>query len=124
MNAIQTDAAPQAVGPYSQAVLIDQHLFVSGQIGIDPATGAMEPTFETQARRVLSNVKAIVEAGGLSMRDVAKVSVFLQDMKDFPVLNAIYADFFSPPYPARETVQVARLPKDAMVEVSAVAVKW
>lgn len=120
-TAIQTEHAPKAIGPYSQAVRAGGFLWVSGQLGIDPVTGALEADFVSQAKRVFGNLHAILAAAGSSTNDVVKVSVFVQDMNDFAALNEIYATQFREPYPARETVQVARLPKDAKVEISIVA---
>jgi 2-iminobutanoate/2-iminopropanoate deaminase len=121
MQPIHSDFAPKAIGPYSQAVLKNGLFFISGQLGIDAATGALETGFEAQARRVFSNLKAILDAAGLSFADVVKVTVFLQDLNDFAALNELYAQYFHAPYPAREAVQVARLPKDAAVEISLIA---
>jgi len=123
MKTIETKKAPAAIGPYSQAILKDNLLFLSGQIGLNPATGEMEPTFELQARRVFTNLQAVLEAAEMSFRNVVKSTVFLKDMNHFGEMNAIYDQFVKPPYPARETVQAARLPKDAFIEVSLVAMK-
>ena len=120
-EAIQTDGAPRAIGPYAQAARCGPWLFVSGQLGLDPATGALAPDFEGQARRVFASLRAILEAAGMGFGDVVKVSVFLKDLNDFASLNALYAEQFQPPFPARETVEVARLPRDARVEISLVA---
>lgn len=119
---IHTDTAPAAIGPYSQAIQIGQLLFTSGQIPIDPETGAMvEGGIQEQARQSLNNIKAILNAAGTNMGAVVKTTVFLQDMNDFAAMNEIYAQFFQEPYPARSAVQVGRLPKDALVEIEAVA---
>jgi 2-iminobutanoate/2-iminopropanoate deaminase len=121
---IKTDKAPQAIGPYSQAIATNGMIFASGQIAIDPATGKLqEGSIEDQARLVLNNLKAVLEAGGSSFDNVVKCTVFLQDMNDFSKMNAVYAEFFRSPYPARAAVQVARLPKDVKVEIEAIAVK-
>jgi len=114
---VQTNNAPQAIGPYSQAVKFGNLLITSGQLGIDPATGAIPATIEEQTRQSLENVKAIVEAAGASMDQVVKTTVFLKDMNDFATVNGIYAQYFSEPYPARSAVEVARLPKDGLVEI-------
>ena len=114
---IQTNNAPQAIGPYSQAVKFGNLLITSGQLGIDPATGNIPATIEEQTRQSLENVKAIVEAAGASMDQVVKTTVFLKDMNDFATVNGIYAQYFSEPYPARSAVEVARLPKDGLVEI-------
>ena len=119
---IHTDKAPAAIGPYSQAIQIGQLLFTSGQIPIDPETGAIvEGGIQEQARQSLNNIKAILNAAGTNMGAVVKTTVFLQDMNDFAAMNEVYAQFFQEPYPARSAVQVGRLPKDALVEIEAVA---
>ncbi len=123
MQTINTHQAPAALGPYSQAVLMNNALFVSGQLGIDPGTGEMPDGFEAQAHLVFANLKAILEAAGLGFRHVVKVTVFLADMNNFAILNEIYARNFSAPHPAREAVQVARLPKDGQIEISVIAMK-
>jgi 2-iminobutanoate/2-iminopropanoate deaminase len=123
MQPIKTHKAPNAVGPYSQAVLKNNTLFVSGTLGIDPATNIMPEGFAEQAQLVFNNLQAILEAAGMGFAQVVKVSIFLQDMNDFAVLNDLYAQRFSAPYPARETVQVARLPKDGKLEISLIAMK-
>jgi 2-iminobutanoate/2-iminopropanoate deaminase len=123
MQAISTIKAPAALGPYSQAVMMNDALFVSGQLGIEAETGNFGEGFEAQANLVFANLKAILEAAGMSFRDVVKVSVFLKDMNDFAALNEIYARNFSAPFPAREAIQVARLPKDGLVEISVIAKK-
>lgn len=123
MLPIHTDKAPAAVGPYSQAAMKGNMVFVSGTLGIDPATGTMPEGFAEQAQLVFSNLKAILEMAGMNFSHVVKVSIFLMDMGDFTVLNEIYAENFREPYPARETVQVARLPKDGKVEISVIAMR-
>lgn len=123
MQPISTHLAPAAVGPYSQAVLQNDTLFISGQLGIDPVTGTMAETFEAQAELVFAHLKAILTAAGMSMTSVVKVSVFLKDMNNFALLNEIYARNFITPYPAREAIEVARLPKDGLVEISLIAMK-
>jgi 2-iminobutanoate/2-iminopropanoate deaminase len=121
---IKTENAPKAIGPYSQAIEANGMIFASGQIPIDPASGQLQMgTIEEQTRLVLTNLKAVLEAGGSSLDNVVKCSVFLQDMDDFSQMNAVYADFFEAPYPARAAVQVARLPRDVKVEIEAIAVK-
>jgi len=118
---VNTTGAPDAIGPYSQAVRAGGLLFLSGQIPIDPATGTMvEGGIQAQTERVMRNLQAVVEAAGATMADVLKTSCFLADMGQFPAFNEVYGRFFPAETPARETVQVARLPKDALVEVSAV----
>lgn len=119
---VETKNAPSAIGPYSQAVWAGELLFCSGQIPIDPATGKLvEGDAATQARQVLSNVKAVLEAAGLGMENVVKATVFFKDMADFQAVNEVYASFFKPPYPARSGVEVARLPRDVRVEIEVVA---
>jgi 2-iminobutanoate/2-iminopropanoate deaminase len=117
---IQTSEAPQAIGPYSQAVKVGGLLFTSGQLGIDPSTGLLPETVKEQTKQSLNNVKAIVEAAGASMDQVVKSTVFLKDMNDFQVVNEIYSGYFVEPYPARSAVEVARLPKDALVEIEVI----
>jgi len=120
---IQTNKAPQAIGPYSQGIAANGFVFVSGQIPIDPATGAVSTgPIEEQARLVLKNLGAVLEAAGSSYDDVVKTTVLLQDMNDFAKMNAIYAEFFKVPCPARAAFQVARLPKDVKIEIEAIAV--
>lgn len=119
---IHTDKAPAAIGPYSEAIQIGQLLFTSGQVPIDPETGAIvEGGIQEQARQSLNNIKAILNAAGTNMGAVVKTTVFLQDMNDFAAMNEVYAQFFQEPYPARSAVQVARLPKDVLVEIEAIA---
>ena len=117
-----TDKAPKAIGPYSQAVIADDLVFCSGQIPIDPATGnVLEGTIEDQARQVLKNLGAVLEAASSSYDGVVKTTVFLRDMDDFARMNAVYGEFFKTPYPARAAVQVARLPRDVKIEIEAIA---
>jgi 2-iminobutanoate/2-iminopropanoate deaminase len=119
---IKTDKAPSAVGPYSQAVLADGWLYVSGQIPIDPATGNLVGgSIDEQARRVLENLKAVLEAAGGGLKDVVKTTVYLTNMQDFARVNEIYATYFTSAPPARACVQVAALPKGAAVEIEAIA---
>ncbi len=130
MKHISTDAAPAAIGPYSQAVSTAGEppqapalLFTSGQLPIDPATGAFVPGgVGEQTAQVLKNLQAVLEAGGSSLPRVVKTTVFLKDMNDFAAMNTVYATYFPQHPPARSTVEVARLPKDALVEIEAVAV--
>ena len=121
MKPIQTDQAPAAIGPYSQAVSHSGLLFVSGQLGLDPASGELASGVDAQTRRALANLVAVLAAAGLSPAHVLKATVFVADMADFALVNRLYAEVFSPPFPAREVVQAARLPKNALVEISAVA---
>lgn len=119
---IHTSDAPAAIGPYSQAVAAGGMLYVSGQIPLDPATGQLlEGDTATQARLVLSNLEAILKAGGCTFADVVRSTIFLTDLGDFGAVNAIYAEKFSAPFPARVTIQVAALPRGAKVEIDAVA---
>ena len=121
---ISTVNAPSAIGPYSQAVRAGNLLFVSGQIAIDPSTGALieDPSIQAQTRRVLQNLMAIVEKAGGSAQSVVKTTVFLRSMADFAEMNAVYAVFFSSAPPARATVEAARLPRDVAVEIDCIAV--
>ncbi len=119
---IQTDNAPKAIGPYSQAIRTKKLIFVAGQTPIDPATGKLvEGGIEAQTRQALTNVQAILEAAGSGMDAVVKTTVFLMDMGEFAAMNAIYAEFFPAEPPARSTVQVAGLPLGARVEIEAIA---
>lgn len=121
-NAIHTEDAPRAIGPYSQAIEHGGTVYVSGQIPIDPATGELvEGGIEQQARRSLTNVRNILEAAGTGMDRVLRVSVLLADIGDFAAMNDVYAEFFSEPYPARAAYGVAGLPKGALVEIEVVA---
>lgn len=121
---IQTNNAPQAIGPYSQAVMAGGMLFVSGQIPDVPATGRIvSDKVEEQARQVMENVKAVVEAAGLTLDDVVKTSVFIKNMDDFATINGVYSQYFKENCPARACVEVARLPKDVLLEMEAIAVK-
>jgi 2-iminobutanoate/2-iminopropanoate deaminase len=120
--AISSPDAPKAIGPYSPAVRAGQLLFVSGQIPTDPATGAIVAgDTAAQTARVLDNVAALLAAAGRSFADVVRTTVFLADMNDFAAMNEVYGRYFTEPYPARATVQVARLPKDARVEIDVIA---
>lgn len=123
MNAIQTDQAPAAIGPYSQAVSHNGLLFISGQLGIDPATGELPDGTEAQTRQALNNLLAILQAAGLGPSNVLKATIYVENMVDFALVNRLYAEVFQPPYPAREVIQAARLPKDGLVEISAIAAK-
>ncbi len=115
--------APKAIGPYSAGVRAGHFIFTAGQLGIDPLTGDFaSDEIVGQTRQALTNLKAILEAAGASLKDVVKTTVFLRDMGDFGAMNAVYAEFFTEDFPARSAVQVARLPKDAAVEIEAVAV--
>lgn len=119
---IKTKHAPAAIGPYSQAIRHGDMLFVSGQIPLDPSTGTMViGGIESETHRVMKNIEAILEEAGLGFDNVVKTSIFLKSMDDFAQVNEVYASYFSKDFPARETVQVSRLPKDANVEISVIA---
>ncbi len=119
---VKTDRAPKAIGPYSQAIIGGGMVYVSGQIPIDPATGELNTgSIEDQTRQVLKNVAAVLEAAGSSMDKVVKTTVFLQSMDEFSRMNQVYGEGFKAPFPARATVQVARLPRDVRVEIEAIA---
>jgi 2-iminobutanoate/2-iminopropanoate deaminase len=121
---ISTPDAPKAIGPYSQAVRYGDLLFVSGMLGMDPKTGEMAGTdIESQAVRILENLKAVTEAAGMGLQNVLKSTVFLKDMNDFAKFNEIYGRYFPDAPPARETVQVAKLPRDAAIEISIICGK-
>jgi len=121
-QAISSPDAPKAIGPYSPAIRAGQLLFVSGQIALDPATGQMTGgDVVAQTRRVMGNLGALLNAAGLSFSDVIRTTIFLADMDDFVAVNEVYGTYFTPPAPARATVQAARLPKDARVEIDAIA---
>ena len=122
MKQISTTNAPAALGPYSQALRTGDMMFVSGQIPVDPVTGLMADTIEAQAAQSLTNLKNILAAEGLSMKNVIKTTVFLADLNDFSKVNAVYETFFEAPYPARSCVQVAAIPKGAGVEIECIAV--
>lgn len=120
---IAADAAPKAIGPYSQAVAWNGLVFLSGQIPLDPATGELvEGDIAAQTERVLENLKAVLEASGSSFDKVVKTTVFLKNMDDFPRMNEVYARYFPSQAPARSTVQAARLPRDVQVEIDAIAI--
>ena len=119
---VKTEKAPKAIGPYSQAIITNGLVFASGQIPIDPANGELSTgNIEEQTRLVLTNLEAVLEAAGSSMDKAVKCTVFLEDMNDFSKMNAVYSEFFKPPYPARAAVQAARLPKDVKIEIEAIA---
>lgn len=122
MKQISTNNAPAAIGPYSQALRTGNMMFVSGQIPIDPATGLMADDIKAQATQSLTNVKNILAAEGLTMKNVIKTTVFLSDLADFAAVNEVYATFFEAPYPARSCVEVAAIPKGAKVEIECIAV--
>lgn len=121
MKAISTDKAPAAIGPYSQAVKTDNFIFISGQLPINPVSGEMADNIKEQTKQSLNNVTAILHEAGSSSDKILKITVFLQNMNDFADMNEVYSEFFNEPYPARAAVEVARLPKDALIEIEAVA---
>ncbi len=123
MKVISTQNAPAAIGPYSQGLNFGNLVFVSGQIPVDPKTGAMADTIEEQAKQSLTNLKNILAAEGLEMKNVIKTVVFLSDLADFPKVNAVYETFFTAPYPARSCVAVAGIPKGAKLEIECIAIK-
>ena len=124
METISTDKAPKALGPYSQAIRAGGFVWCSGQIPINPATNAVEATtIEDQTRQAITNLRNVLEKAGSSLANVVKTTVFIKDMNDFAALNAVYAELFGDTKPARSCVEVARLPKDGLVEIEFVAVK-
>jgi 2-iminobutanoate/2-iminopropanoate deaminase len=123
-DGISTAGAPKAIGPYSQAVRMGNLVFVSGQIPVDPATGAVvDGDIGALTRRVFDNIGAVLTEAGLTFDHVARTTVYLADMNDFAAMNAVYAEYFSTPAPARSTVQVARLPRDVRIEIDVIAVQ-
>ncbi|EGQ14840.1 RidA family protein [Prevotella pallens] len=124
MKVINTNKAPKAIGPYSQAIEANGLVITSGQLPIDPATGEFAPGgIKEQTRQSLTNAKAILEEAGISMANVMKTTVFLSDMNNFAAMNEVYAEFFSEPFPARSAIAVKTLPKNALVEVECIAAK-
>jgi 2-iminobutanoate/2-iminopropanoate deaminase len=122
LSAVSTELAPQALGPYSQAIRAGQFLFIAGQVPIDPATGNLVAgDIGAQTRRVFENLGAILAAGGASFQQVVRTTVYLADLSEFTAMNEVYGTFFTPPQPARSTIQAARLPKDARIEVDVIA---
>lgn len=121
MKQISTNNAPQAIGPYSQAIISNGLVYCSGQIPIDPSTGNIVEGLEAQAHQVFRNVKNLLDAAGTSIDKVIKTTVFIKDMNDFAKINEIYAEYFTEPYPARSCVEVARLPKDVALETEVIA---
>jgi len=122
-RAVEAADAPKAIGPYSQAIIANGFVFTAGQVGADPKTGTLvEGGIEPQTEQVLKNIESVLKAAGSSFDDVVKTTVFLADMNDFAKMNEIYAKRFRTPFPARSTVQVARLPRDAKIEIETVAV--
>jgi 2-iminobutanoate/2-iminopropanoate deaminase len=121
---IQTPNAPRAIGPYSQAILVNGTLYCSGQIAIDPTSGEMNNRdIEAETHQVMKNLKAVLQAAEMDLSHVCKVSIFLKDLNDYAAVNSVYAEYFDSAPPAREAVEVSRLPKDVGVEISLIAVK-
>lgn len=121
---ITTEAAPAPIGPYSQAVMVNGTLYLSGQIPIDPATSlVIIGDIEAETRQVMENIKGILTAYGLDLSNIVKTTIFIRNMGDFARINAVYSSYFSKDFPARETVEVSRLPKDVQIEISCIAVK-
>lgn len=123
-NAISTPNAPAAIGPYSQAIDSGEIIFCSGQIALDPPSGAMVAGgIEAQTRRVLENIRGVLHEAGLNLSDVVKTTIYLVDLREFDIVNRVYGEHFSSPYPARSTVQVSALPRGALIEIEAIALK-
>ncbi|HET9334390.1 MAG TPA: RidA family protein [Gemmatimonadota bacterium] len=122
-EAIRTDAAPPALGPYSQAIVTGNLVFTAGQLGGDPRSGQLPEGIEAQTLQALRNIASVLEAAGAGWKDVVKTTVFLADMSDFAAFNAVYAEVLEEPFPARSTVEAAALPKGARIEIDAVAVR-
>lgn len=125
IRAVSTDAAPKAIGPYSQAIRSGPMLFISGNLPINPATNQLlkDASIEVQTKQVLENIRATLAAEGMTMANVVSTSVFMQDLNEFTKMNEVYASFFTGATPARATVQVARLPRDVKIEIGAIAIK-
>lgn len=121
MKTVSTDKAPAALGPYSQAQIVGNLVYTSGQIGVDPATGAAPEGVEAQAHQVFKNLCELLKAAGSDISKVVKTTVFIKNMDDFALVNSIYSQYFTEPYPARSCVEVARLPKDLLVECEVIA---
>lgn len=122
MKVINTEQAPKAVGPYSQAIIANGFVFCAGQIGLEPQKGVLVDGVENQTHQVIKNLQAVLEEAGSSLEHIVKTTIFIQDMNDYATINEIYGSYFGEHKPARATVQVARLPKDALVEIEAIAV--
>lgn len=120
---IHTNNAPEAIGPYSQGIIVGDFVYTSGQIPINPATGVMESDIKLATKQSMENIKAILEEAGTSLENVVKTSIFLKDLNDFAAVNEVYGTYFTENPPARSCVQVAKLPKDAVIEIEAIAIK-
>lgn len=121
MKTVSTKNAPAAIGPYSQAQIVGNLVYTSGQIGADPATGAVAESLDAQAHQVFKNLSELLKAAGTDMSKVVKTTVFIKNMNDFAAINAVYAQYFTEPFPARSCVEVARLPKDVLLECEVIA---
>lgn len=119
---ISSNKLPKVVGPYSHAVVVNNFVYCSGQIGVDPKTGDLTPGVQSQIKQTLNNLKAVLEAAGSDLNHIVKTTIFLKNMADYGVFNQIYGEYFKENKPARATVEVARLPKDCLIEIDAVAV--
>jgi len=122
MTVVLTKNAPQAIGPYSQGISIGGLIFTSGQIPINPRTGEIPKIIEEQANQAIKNLIAVLEAAGSSLKNVVKTTLFIKDMNDFAKINEVYSSFFNEPFPVRSCVEVARLPKDVLIEIEAIAI--
>lgn len=120
---IKTDNAPEAIGPYSQGIIVGDFVYTSGQIPINPKTGIMETDIKLATKQSIENIKAILEEVGTSLENVIKTTIFLKDLNDFNMVNEVYATYFNENNPARSCVEVARLPKDAVIEIEAIAIR-
>ena len=120
---IKTDNAPEAIGPYSQAIMVGDFIYTSGQIPINPKTGIMETDIKLATKQSMENIKAILEEVGTSLENVIKTTIFLKDLNDFNVVNEVYATYFKENNPARSCVEVSKLPKDAVIEIEAIAIR-
>lgn len=120
---IKTDNAPEAIGPYSQGIIVGDFVYTSGQIPINPKTGIMETDIKLATKQSIENIKAILEEVGTSLENVIKTTIFLKDLNDFNVVNEVYATYFNENNPARSCVEVAKLPKDAVIEIEAIAIR-
>lgn len=120
---IKTDNAPEAIGPYSQAIMVGDFIYTSGQIPINPKTGIMETDIKLATKQSIENIKAILEEVGTSLENVIKTTIFLKDLNDFNVVNEVYATYFNENNPARSCVEVSKLPKDAVIEIEAIAIR-
>jgi len=120
---IKTTKAPKALGPYSQGIIFDKFIFCSGQIGINPKTGNLQKDIQSQTKQAIMNLKAILETGGSSLEKVVKTTVYLKNISDFELMNEVYEKFFKKNKPARATIEVSNLPKGALIEIEAIAIK-